>query len=1121
MESTATTDLWFRDAIIYQLHVRSFSDSTADGIGDFRGLTSRLDYIQELGVTAIWLMPFYPSPLRDEGYDIADYEAVNPIYGTLEDFEEFLRAAHARGLKVITELVINHTSDQHRWFQRARRAERGSPERDFYVWSDDPHRYGETRVIFQDFETSNWTWDAVAGQYFWHRFYSHQPDLNFDSPDVREAIFRIADFWLSRGVDGLRLDAIPYLYERDGTNCENLPETHEFLKALRAHVDRNHPGRMLLAEANQWPEDAAAYFGNGDECHMNFHFPLMPRLFMAVHHEDRFPIIDIVRQTPTIPDNCQWGIFLRNHDELTLEMVTDEERDSMYKAYASDEQARVNLGIRRRLAPLLKHNRRKIELMNALLLSLPGTPILYYGDELEMGDNIYLKDRDSVRSPMQWSPDRNAGFSRANPQRLFLPPIVDPEFHYETHNVETQSNNPHSLLWWMRTIIRLRCRHPAFARGAIEFLSPENAKVLVYLRTLEDDSILVVANLSRFSQFVELDLSRFRGRVPRELFGKQVFPMIGELPYFITMGPHTFYWFRLEWPEGHEVRYQPEHLPMVSCERDWREILVPGAAQANFTASLPDFLQKHRWFAGKARPIQNVSLEDSISIKADGPKGREFELLLCSVTFVEGEPETYLLPVIFATGKLLDDITNDRPSASICQLSTREHAREGVLCDATAEPELWTELVELIGRGRTLGGRLGKLHGSPTAVFTQLGGYQESLDPAIHTRQQSNSSASIGQRFILKLFRRLAEGENPDVEIGRHFLESATSVPVPRLAGSLQYTLAGRPPTTIAFLQEFAANDGDAWTWALGELGRYLEQIDSSKVEAEPKARGGVAAFLDRAGSDYSSLAKTTMGSFLDSIELLGRRTAEVHVALADSREDKAFEPIAFTKLYQRSLYQSMRSTTVRSFQTLRRRLGFLPKDLQADAERVLLLEESLLERFQRLIPASLNSRRIRVHGDYHLGQVLFTGKDFLLIDFEGEPDRPISERRLKRSPLRDVAGMLRSFHYASYADLLGLIPGQSNGNPKASARHRYWLSRWYEWTSIAFLKGYGSVARPHGLMPDDVEESRLLLEVYVLEKLVYELRYELNSRPDWAVIPLQGLLELLDEEDGDSTIVV
>jgi maltose alpha-D-glucosyltransferase / alpha-amylase len=541
----ADDPFWFKDAILYELHVKAFFDGNDDGIGDFRGLLEKLDYIQELGVTALWLLPTFPSPGRDDGYDISDYEHIHPNYGALEDFEAFVDAAHDHGLKVITELVMNHTSDQHPWFQAARR-DPSSPYRDYYVWSDTDERYKDARIIFTDTEPSNWTWDPLARQYYWHRFFSHQPDLNFDNPAVQDEMIRVLRFWLDKGVDGLRLDAIPYLFEREGTNCENLPEGHEYLRKVRAEIDRNYDGRMLLAEANQWPSDVRPYFGDGDECHMAFHFPLMPRIYMALRRETRTPIVEILAQTPEIPPNCQWGLFLRNHDELTLEMVTDDERDYMYSEYARDPRMRVNIGIRRRLAPLLDNSRRRQELLHSLLFSMPGTPILYYGDEIGMGDNIYLGDRNGVRTPMQWNGDRNAGFSRADPQALYLPLVIDPIYHYTAINVEAQRRGPSSLLNWMRRLIAIRKRYPVFGRGGIEFLHPANLAVLAYLRCYQDQTILVVNNLSRFVQPVELDLRNYLGYTPIELFGETVFPKIGEAPYFLSLGPHTFYWFRLE-----------------------------------------------------------------------------------------------------------------------------------------------------------------------------------------------------------------------------------------------------------------------------------------------------------------------------------------------------------------------------------------------------------------------------------------------------------------------------------------------------------------------------------------------------------------------------------------------
>jgi len=535
---------WYKDAIIYQVHVRTFSDSNGDGIGDFQGLAQRLDYVQELGVTAIWLMPFSPSPLRDDGYDISDYKSVHPSYGTLEDFKTFLSGAHDRGIRVIIEMVANHTSDQHPWFLESR-ASQDNPKRDWYVWSDTDTRYGGTRIIFVDTEMSNWAWDPISKSYYWHRFFSHQPDLNYDNPAVREEMWNVMKFWLELGVDGFRLDAVPYLIEREGTSCENLPETHDVLRELRKKVDDQFPGAMLLAEANQWPADLRPYFGNGDEFHMAFHFPLMPRMFMGLRLEDRKPITEILQQTPEIPAPCQWCLFLRNHDELTLEMVTDIERDYMYDIYASDKTMRLNLGIRRRLAPLLDNDRRRIELMNGMLFSLPGTPIIYYGDEIGMGDNIYLGDRNGVRTPMQWSGGWNGGFSTGDPESLYSPPILNPVYGYQAVNVLSQKRSEHSLLSWMKHIIQVRRSSPVFGSGSIEFLYPANHRVLAYVRQLDKETVLVVNNLSSAAQAVELDLRRYKGNILIEMFGRNVFPRIGDLPYLLTMGPYQFYWFRL------------------------------------------------------------------------------------------------------------------------------------------------------------------------------------------------------------------------------------------------------------------------------------------------------------------------------------------------------------------------------------------------------------------------------------------------------------------------------------------------------------------------------------------------------------------------------------------------
>ena len=619
--------LWFKDAVFYQLHVRAFSDSDGDGIGDFGGLHERLDYIQALGVTAVWLMPFYPSPQRDDGYDITDYQAIHPAFGNLDDFRAFLDESHRRGLRVIVDLVLNHTSDQHPWFQRARRAAPGSAERAFYVWSDNPGRYPEARVILDDAESSNWTWDPVARAYYWHRFYSHEPDLNYENPQVQQAMLEVLDFWFQQGVDGLGLAAVPYLFEREDGTGENLPETHAFLKTLRAHVDARFPGRVLLAETNAWPEEAAGYLEAGAECQMALHMPLSPRLFMVARMEDRFPLQDILKQTPPIPETCQWAVCLRNQDELNLHMLTDEERDYMLRSFAPDAHARVHGGLRRRLAPLLGNGRRQIELLNGLLFSLIGSPVIYYGDEIGMGDNIYLDDRAGLRTPMQWSRDRNAGFSTAEPQCLYAPVNAAGEYHFEAVNVETQSRNPASLLNWTRRLVTLRKELPALSRGALRFLPCDNRKVVAFTRRCPSagtagadcETVLVVANLSRFAEHVTLDLAEFAGQTPLEVAGQRAFPPIGMDGYFFTLAPYAFYWFALR-PEdvgepaaqAEAARAQPAPATL-SVSGSW-ESLLEGEGRAALEALLPEYVRARRWFRSKARPLRSVQILDALHV---------------------------------------------------------------------------------------------------------------------------------------------------------------------------------------------------------------------------------------------------------------------------------------------------------------------------------------------------------------------------------------------------------------------------------------------------------------------------------------------------------------------------
>ena len=1112
--STDKDPLWYKKAVIYQAHVRSFCDSDANGIGDFRGLTSKLDYLQDLGITAIWLLPFYPSPLRDEGYDIANYTDVNPIYGDLSDFKEFLREAHKRGLRVITELVINHTSDQNEWFQKSRRAKPGSKWRDFYVWSDTVEKYKEARIIFKDFELSNWTWDPVAKAYYWHRFYAHQPDLNFDNPEVHKEIFKVFDFWLDLGVDGMRLDAVPYLYEREGTNCENLPETHAFLKKLRTHMDTKYGDRMLLAEANQWPEDSAAYFGQGkgDECHVAFHFPLMPRLFMAVRMEDRTPIVDILEQTPAIPETSQWAIFLRNHDELTLEMVTDEERDYMYRVYAQDSRARINLGIRRRLAPLLGNDRKRIELLNALLLSMPGTPVLYYGDEIGLGDNVFLGDRNGVRTPMQWSSDKNAGFSRANPQSLFLPIILDPEYHYEAVNVENQQHNPHSLLWWTKRLLALRKRWPAFGLGSIEFLHPDNRKILAFVRKHGNECLLVVCNLSRFVQPVELNLSAFQQYVPVEMFSRNAFPPILDKPYLLTLGPHAFYWFSLEQrsSETATVTAAPAaapEIPRLEAGEDWEEVLDE-QQRRSLENLLQTYIPPRRWFGGKTRIIKTARIGETITV---GTNGNKSFLLFVDLDYVQGDVERYLLPVAFATGDEANQLQLERPHLIIARLKLLKTGVEGFLYDAIGSRALALTLLDTMGRRRVLKGEHGEIKGFSLEAFRRLHGDTTALlEPLLGRAEQSNSAILFGDKFILKTFRRLEPGLNPDLELNR-FLARNDFPHVPPMAGGLEYHGKDGKNISLAILSGFAANCKDAWEFTLDTLGRYYERVGS--LPEEQRTAPAIAGQpLDAVAAELPVMVAERLGTYVEAARLLGERTAQMHLCLASDKDDKDFAPEPFNPFYQRSLFQSMRNMAVESLGLLKRGLKTVPELVRADAEKVAALQPEILKRLRTVADMRISGMRLRVHGDYHLGQVLHTGKDFLIIDFEGEPARSLSERRLKRTPLRDVAGMLRSFDYAAHAALFQQL---ERGVITAETMNRIapWARFWTHWTSVVFLKAYLAAAQPGNFLPKTGSEMKTLFEANLMNKALYELGYELNNRPAWLRIPLQGILQLMAEQ--------
>jgi len=1096
--------LWYKDAIFYELRVRSFYDSNGDGIGDFAGLTAKLDYLYKLGVTTLWLLPFFPSPLRDDGYDISDYTNVHPDYGTLADFRKFLREAHARNLHVVIELVLNHTSSQHEWFQRARNSPPGSNFRNYYIWSDDPERYKDARIIFQDFEPSNWSWDHAAKAYYFHRFYSHQPDLNYDNPAVRREMLRIVDFWLGLGVDGLRLDAVPYLYKREGTNCENLPETHAFLVQLRRHIDDNFFGRMLLAEANQWPEDAAAYFDEGRECQMAFHFPLMPRMFLAVRMEERFPMVDIWSQTPPIPETCQWALFLRNHDELTLEMVSEEERDYMYRAFAKEPRMLLNLGIRRRLAPLLGNNRRAIELNNALLLSLPGTPVIYYGDEIGMGDNLSLGDRDGVRTPMQWNGDRNAGFSTANPQHLVLPLVIDYEYHYQAVNVEAQEANPHSLMWWMRRLIALRRQFKAFGRGSIDFLNPENPHVLAFVRRYQDERILVVANLSRFVQYVELDLSEYQGMVPVELFGRNQFPTVSERPYLLTLGPHGFFYFSLEkrhaQAQVEQRPYQPPRLELAGT----LESLLRGYNRSALEQVLPDYLPRCRWFRAKSRSIRTVTVGDALEINESG--GDAF-LVLLNVSYRNAEAETYVLALALASGEQAAHIRAHYPERIIAASyrADRNGASEGVLYDALAQPEFGRALLAMIERPRRVRGLSGELQTSPTHILRELrGARNEVLEVRAVKAEQSNTSLIFGDRLILKVYRRLDAGINPDVEISRFLTEHTPFNNIPRLAGWIDFHNNKGEVRTAAILQEYVANQGDAWEFTSSELKRYFEVTAASgQPPALPEQR--FMALLDQEQPD--PVAAQYVGAYLQAASLMGQRIAELHLALLNSSDVPAFAPEPYSALYQRSVFQSMSNLLSQAVRQLRSKLTILDDKIRPRVEAIVASQSQIAAKFSAFARRKITVARLRCHGDLHLGQLLYTGKDFVIIDFEGEPARPLSERRHKSTALRDVAGMLRSFQYAA---LSAAIEQQHIGPKSDPGVTEGWARLWQIWSCWAFLRSYMQTAGSGPLIPADREELRILLEAFVMEKAVYELGYELNNRPEWLSIPLLGISEIL-----------
>jgi maltose alpha-D-glucosyltransferase/alpha-amylase len=1080
--------LWYKDAVIYQLHVKSYFDGNNDGIGDFAGLTQKLDYIKDLGVNTVWLLPFYPSPRRDDGYDIASYKGVHPDYGSMADAKRFIREAHRRGLRVITELVINHTSDQHPWFQRARRARAGSKARGFYVWSDTDTRYAGTRIIFCDTEKSNWTWDETAKAFYWHRFYSHQPDLNFDNPAVIEAVLSVLRYWLDVGVDGLRLDAVPYLIEREGTSNENVPETHLILKQIRAELDKKHKGRMLLAEANMWPEDVKPYFGDtdkgGDECHMAFHFPLMPRMYMALAQEDRFPITDILRQTPEIPANCQWAIFLRNHDELTLEMVTDKERDYLWQYYASDKRARINLGIRKRLAPLLERDRRRIELLNSLLLSMPGTPVIYYGDEIGMGNNVFLGDRDGVRTPMQWSLDRNAGFSRADPASLVLPPLMDPLYGFQSVNVEAQLADPHSMLNWMRRMLSIRKRHQAFGRGALRILYPTNRRIFAYLREFTSADgrchrILCVANVSRTAQAVELDLSQYNGSVPVEMIGGNAFPPIGQLPYLLTLPPYGFYWFQLAdraaMPDWHTP--QPEPLPDLHTfvlRKDVSEVLEsPIRAQLERDV-LPAWLPKRRWYAAKDDKLKEARIVSSCMLP-----GTARPLLLTEVEVKTGRgADQYSL----AVGFLPEEEMITALPHQLALARVRRGPKLGFLTDAFTLDALARGIVDLMRAEKRVPATDGEVRFLPTSHLAKL---EPPANAEIRrlSAEQSNSSLTIGEKAILKLIRRTQPGLHPEAEMGRYLTERGFANIAPML-GEVTRVARDGTPHVLAVLQGFMHNQGDAWGWTQNLLTRAIQDAIMALETAPPEKRGDPLAEVARFTAT------------------LGRRLGEMHLALAQPSDDAAFAPEAATADDCKAWAAEAGARIDEALDLLAARREWPSTDEAKLAGHLVGQRKHLKALASAWAARGAGSLRTRIHGDLHLGQVLVAQDDVYIIDFEGEPARPLAERRAKGSPLRDVAGMLRSFDYAA-ATAMGI--GGAGQTTADRARKGAIVAKFREMSGASFLAAYRAAAAGIGHQWRDGGESALL-DLFVLQKAAYEIAYEASNRPAWLPVPMRGL---------------
>lgn len=1082
--------LWFKEAVIYELSVRSFYDSNDDGIGDFQGLIRKLDYLADLGITTIWLLPFYPSPLRDDGFDITDHCNVHPDYGTLNDFKAFLKEAHRRGIKVIIELILNHTSDEHPWFERARRASPLSRTRSYYVWSETSDKYKDARIIFPSEESSNWAWDPVSKSFYWHRFFTHQPDLNYDSPDVQMEMMKIADFWLKIGVDGFRLASVAFLFEKEGSSCENLPETHNFVRKLRAYIDKKYDNRVLIAEANLWPEDAASYFGKGTECHMSFNYPLMPRLFLALRTEDSYPIIDIITQTPPATANTQWAVFLRNHDEIGLEMVTEEEKDYLLKAYANEPQTKHNLGIRRRLAPLLNNDRRKIELLYSILFSLPGTPVIYYGDEIGMGDNVFLGDRSGIRTPMQWSVELNAGFSGANPQKLHVPVISDPVYRYEAVNVAMQEENLNSLVWWIKNVISMRNRLGVFGSGSLQFIESSNAKVICYVRSYRSERVIIVANLSQFSQATVLDLSEFKNCDITEAFSQNKFLNVGNGDYPITIGPYGYFWFQVDDQVKVNLGSPGNELLLFTSSASWEKVFTRYADVRELERKIfPSFMRKCRWFSGKAKPISKMSVHKVIPLKVD--KTTHY-LVLVEVHFVQRLPEIYFVPLTYIPTEIIMDRVEYTTQSVVCRAEIQ--GKTGFILDSSYDRAFRDFLFTRMARNYHHDDSDGRLE-FRKSVFAKF--KADNVESKILKADSTNTAFTFNDQYFFKFYRKLEHEINPDLEIVRFLTERTNFANSPRYSGSIEYRDTNERIIVFGLLQEKVENQGDAWTMTIDSVGRFYERV---LTKAKKEKLPGLVNKPSITFEESPDLLREFIGrGFYERVVRLGHRTAEMHLALASDKTNQDFAPEPFTANYQRSLYSSLRKLVKDRFKLLRQSMQKLDEQTRVVAERILNMEESILECFSEIYSIKIAGVKTRIHGDYHLGQVLFTGKDYVIIDFEGEPGFSFSERRLKKSPYKDVAGMMRSFHYAAF----GKILLYENYRPQDLEVLEAWAEQWQHYVSRYYLGAYMERMGMGTTLP---YEDDVLIRTYLIEKAVYELGYELNGRPSWTIIPLRGI---------------